>query len=132
MSLARAPGSSEQDSLGTLVTRLANDLTRLVRAETALVQVRITALARVVQTSGVRLAASAVVGLAGVGGLVAGLVLLLATRMPAWSAALLVGGVLLGLAAVIVAVEARALADGVSDALVSADEAGAKGGPDAG
>lgn len=132
MSLAHAPRPSEQDSFGTLVTRLANDLTRLVRAETALVQVRITALARAVQTSGVRLAASAVVGLAGVGGLVAGLILVLATRMPTWLAAFVVGGGLLALAAVLVVVEGRALADGVNDALVSADETGAGRGPDGG
>lgn len=128
MSALRAPQPSEQESVGALVTRLTTDVTRIVRVELALLQVRLTTMGRVARASGVRLAVGAALGLAGVGALVAGLVLLLATRMPPWSAAFAVGAVLLLIAGVLATLEARTLTSGVSEALISTDEAAEAGG----
>jgi hypothetical protein len=114
--------------VGALVTRLTTDVTRILRAELALIQVRLTAIGRAVRVSGVRLAVGAALGLIGVGALTAGLVLLLATRMPPWSAAFAVGAVLLLVAGVLTTLEIRTVSTVAHEALMSADEVADSGG----
>ena len=129
VSALRVPQPSEQESVGALVTRLTTDVTRILRAELALVQVRFAAIGRAVRVSAVRLAVGAAFGLVGVGALAAGLVLLLATRMPPWSAAFAVGAVLLLVAGVLATLETRTVSTGVREALMSPDEVAESGGP---
>jgi hypothetical protein len=113
----RAPAPSEQESVGALVSRLGSDVTRIVRAEIHLVQLRLAAALRVVKAGGSGLAVAAVMALGGIGALVAGLVLLLALVLPTWAAALAVGGGLLLVGAVLGLIEVRVVAGGVGEAL---------------
>jgi len=114
---APAPPPDEQESVGTLVQRLGTDATRIVRAEVAALQVRLTGAVRVFKAAGGGLAAALLIGLAGFFVVVAAIVILVATVIPPWIAALAVGGSLLVIAAVLVAVELRVLTHGVSEVL---------------
>ena len=118
---APIPRPSEQESVGGLVTRLGNDVTRIVRAEIGLVQLRVSSALDVAKGAGAGLAAGAVLGVIGLGIVMLGVVLVLARLMPIWEAAFLVGGVLLLASAGLFAVELRALTHGVTEALVSED-----------
>jgi len=111
----RAPLPSEQESVGALVQRLGADVTRIVRAEIALFQVRLTAATQVFKAAGGGLLAAAAIGLAGFGMVMAGIVLAVAMFIPAWVAAFAVGGTFLAL----VAIELRVLTRGVNEALSS-------------
>jgi uncharacterized membrane protein YqjE len=113
----RAPAPSEEESVGALVQRLGADVTRIVRAELALFQVRLTAALRVFKAAGGGLVAAASLGLAGFGMVMAGIVLVVAMFVPAWVAAFAVGVTFLGIAAVLVAIERRVLTRGVNEAL---------------
>ena len=117
MSALRAPTPSEQESVGALVQRLGADVTQIIRAEIALFQVRLTAALRVFKGAGGGLAAALLLGLAGFGVLMAGLVMVIAILIPTWLAAFAVGGGLLLIAAILVAIELRVLTQGVHEAL---------------
>ena len=117
MSVARAPLPGEQESVGALVQRLGTDVSRIVRAEIALVQLRATSTLQVVKAAGGGLVAAAVLGLAGFGAVTAGVVLIVATVIPAWLAAFAVGGGLLVIAAILIGVELHVLNRGVGEAL---------------
>jgi hypothetical protein len=88
-----------------------------VRAEIHLLQLRLAAALRVVRAGGSGLVVAAVMAFGGIGALVAGLVLLLALVLPAWAAALAVGGGLLLVGAVLGLIEMRVVTGGVSEAL---------------
>jgi putative superfamily III holin-X len=117
MSVARAPLPGDQETVGVLVQRLGTDVGRIVRAEIGLVQLRATSALPVVKAAGSGLVAAAVLGIAGFGALTAGVVLIVATVLPAWLAALAVGGGLLVIAAVLVGIEVHVLNRGVGEAL---------------
>jgi uncharacterized membrane protein YqjE len=95
---AEQPGDP---STGELVARLSEQVSRLVRAELRLAQLE---LADKGKRAGIGVAlfgGGGLLALYGVGAIVAGLVLLLALALPAWAAALIVGGVLLAVAGVL-------------------------------
>jgi len=114
----RAPEPSDE-SVGALVVRMRTDVERIVRAETALIQLRLTAALRVVRAAGLGLLAAVLLGAGGFGALVAGGVLLLAAFVPPWIAAFALGGGLLIIAAAIAAVEARVLGRGIGESLTA-------------
>ena len=122
MAALRAPAPTEQESVGQLVGRLGGDVGRIVRAEIALVQLRFTAAFAAVRQAGGGLAVGVVLGLAGLGAVVAGLVLLLALWLPAWAAALVVGGALLLVALLLALTGVRVLTTGVHEALAPTDD----------
>jgi uncharacterized membrane protein YqjE len=113
----RAPLPSDQESVGALIQRVGTDVSRIVRAEIRLVQVRIAEAGRVVKATGLGLAAAVVLALAGLGAVTAGVVLLVASVMPPWIAAFVVGGGFLVVAAVLLLIEVRLLTRGVGEAL---------------
>jgi uncharacterized membrane protein YqjE len=95
---AEQPGDP---STGELVARLSEQVSRLVRAELRLAQLE---LADKGKRAGIGVAlfgGGGLLALYGAGAIVAGLVLLLALVLPAWAAALIVGGVLLAVAGVL-------------------------------
>jgi uncharacterized membrane protein YqjE len=95
---AEQPGDP---STGEVVARLSEQVSRLVRAELRLAQLE---LADKGKRAGIGVAlfvGGGLLALYGVGAIVAGLVLLLALALPAWAAALIVGGVLLAVAGVL-------------------------------
>jgi len=113
----RVQDPTEQASVSALVQRLGADVGRIVRAEIALFQLRLKAAFGVFKTAGGGLAAAAVLGITGFGVIVAGVVMILATIIPGWLAAFAVGGGLVIVAAVVIAVELRVLTHGVNEAL---------------
>jgi hypothetical protein len=115
-----APTPSEQESVGALVARLSDDVTRIVRAEIALLQLRASTALAAVKAASTLLIAGLLLALGGVGALISALVLAVALVLPGWAAALAVGGGLLLLAAVLLAVQIRVLTRGVSEAFVPA------------
>jgi len=117
MAALGAPAPTDQESVGGLVSRLGTDLTRIVRAELALSQVRLAAALDVLKVSGGWLGLGVLIALAGVGVLTVGLVALLARQLPLWLAALVVGGFLALVAAALIVVQGRKLTDGVREAL---------------
>ena len=121
MSALRAPVPSEQESVGALVQRLGADVTHIVRAEIAALQLRLAAALRVFKAAGGGLVAALLIGLAGFGAVVAGIVLAVALVIPTWIAAFAVGGGLLIVAAILVAIEIRVLTHGVNEALTPVD-----------
>ncbi len=122
MSLPRARIPSEQDSLGDLVQRLRTDVTRIVETELRLIRVRVEAGLDAVRAAGLGLVFAAALGLAGIGAIVAGLVLVLGTVLPVWIAAFAVGSGFVVLAGILVAVEVRVMRHGVNEALASIDD----------
>lgn len=98
----------DDEPIGALVSRVTDDVRRIVRAEVGLVQLRVEAGARAARASAGGFAAALVLALGGVGALVAALVLGIATVVPLapWLAALVIGIALLvlGVGAGIVAV----------------------------
>jgi hypothetical protein len=113
----RATTPRESESVATLVTRVRADIAEIVHAEVRLVRLRIDAGIAAAKAAGSGLACAVVLGLAGFGAVVAGAILVLATRIPAWIAAFAVGGGLLVVAAIVAAVEIRVLTKGVERAL---------------
>ena len=118
MAVLRAPEPSEE-SVGALVVRLRTDVERIVRAEAALIQLRLTSAFQVVKAAGIGLIAALLLGAGGFGALVAGGVLLLAASIPAWIAAFAVGGGLLIIAAVVATVEVHVLGRGIGESLTA-------------
>jgi len=88
----------DERSLGELFSELAADTGTLVRQEVALAQVELTAKAATVGKNVGFLAIGGAVGYAAVLAILAGVILGLSSVMPAWLAAILVGGVV-GIAA---------------------------------
>ena len=117
----RVPAPNEQESVGALVLRLRDDVTRIVRAETHLLQLRLSAALRVAKAGGPGLAVAGVMALGGVGAIIAGLILLVALVLPAWAAALAVGGGFLLVGAILALVEVRVVTGGMNEALAPVD-----------
>jgi hypothetical protein len=113
----RAPLPNEQESVGALIQRVGTDVSRIVRAEIRLLQLRVTEASRVVKDAGIGLGAAVVLALAGFGALTAGIVLLVAALMPVWLAAFAVGGGFVLIAAVILLIEVRVVTRGVGEVL---------------
>jgi len=120
LAVLRAPEPSEE-TVGALVVRLRTDVERIMRAEIALFQLRLTAALAVIKAAGIGLVAALLLGAGGFGAVVAGGVLLLAAIIPAWIAAFAVGGGLLVVAAVVGAVEVRVLSRGLDESLSGPD-----------
>jgi hypothetical protein len=108
---------TEQESVASLVARLGADVSRIVRAEIALVQTRIAATLQAVRTAAVLLVLGALLALGGFGALVFALVLVVAQWMGAWQAAFAVAGGLLVVGGGLLALQVRLLTDGVREAL---------------
>lgn len=110
---------SEQDSLGTLITRLGVDLTRIVRAEAGLFGMRLVAAVDVLRTATVAMMAGIVFAATGFALTMLAVVFVLAQWLPAWAAALTVGGVLLGIGVAMAITAIRSGAHDVSAALTT-------------
>lgn len=89
-----APAGSES-ATGELVSRLSSDVSRLVRDELRLAQLEVTGKAKKAGLGAGMFGAAGLLGLYGVGALIATAILALALTMDAWLAALIVGVVLL-------------------------------------
>jgi len=113
----RAPARHDEESVGALVSRVGTDVQRIVRGEIRLVQVRVNAALDVAKAAGGGLALALVCGLAGVGALVAGIVLAVALVLPVWAAALVVGGAFLVVGVAVTLVEVRGVRHGMREAL---------------
>lgn len=113
----------DDEPFGVLVSRLGDDVRRIVRAEVALVQVRVEASVGAVRAATGGLLAAALFVLGAFGALVAALVMLVATLVPltTWIAASIVGGALLLLGAIVAAVAIAVLKRGLRAALQPAD-----------
>jgi hypothetical protein len=118
----RAPTPSEDESIPALVQRVGIDVRRIVRAEVRLVQLRARAALDVVRAAGIGLVAAIVLGMAGLGIVLAGAVIVLGTVIPMWIAAFAIGGGLLLLAGVLTLIEIRVLTHGVNEALAQVDD----------
>jgi putative superfamily III holin-X len=118
----RAPAPSEDESIPALVQRVGIDVRRIVRTEVRLVQLRARAALDVVRAAGIGLVAAIVLGMAGLGIVLAGAVIVLGTVIPMWIAAFAIGGGLLLLAGVLVLIEVRVLTHGVNEALAPVDD----------
>ena len=112
----RAPDPSEE-SVGSLVARLGNDVARIVRAELGLLQARVGAALVAVRVAGALIVIGAMLALGGLGALVAGLVLVVSQWLLPWEAAFAVGGGLLVLGVVLLALQSRVVSGGVREAL---------------
>ncbi len=101
MQATRATSDTPATSNGStaeLVRRAIDQVQTLVRDEVALAKAELAAKARSAAMGGGLFGGAAILGLYGGGALIAGAVLALALALPAWAAALIVGGVLLLLA----------------------------------
>ena len=121
MAVPRARIPSEQESVGDLVQRLRADITRILETELRLFRVRVQAGLEAVRAAGTGLVVAAVLALEGVGAVVAGVILVLATIIPAWIAAFAVGGVLLATAGILIAAEVHVVRHGVREAMAPVD-----------
>jgi hypothetical protein len=119
LALRPATHPPDDERLSVLVSRLGDDVRRIVRAEVALVQVRVDAGVGAARAAAGGLVAAVVLALSAVGAVVSGAILLLATLVPlaTWIAALIVGGVLLLLGALAGVVAVRILKRGLRVAL---------------
>lgn len=95
-----APREAEP-SIGALVGRLTDSLSRLLRDELQLLQVQIAEKGKSVGVGAGLFAGAAVFGLFGLGWLLTGAMFALATVLPYWAAALIVAGAVLLLAAIL-------------------------------
>lgn len=100
----RKLAETDQQSLGELFKGLAADTGVLVRKEVELVTTEMTGKARVAAKDGVLLAGGGVAAYFATFLLLGALVLGLGTVMPLWASALIVGGVLVAIAATLAAV----------------------------
>jgi len=98
------------------------DVRRIVRTEVRLVQLRARAALDVMRAAGIGLVAAIVLGMAGLGIVLAGAVIVLGTVIPMWIAAFAIGGGLLLLAGVLTLIEIRVLTHGVNEALAPVDD----------
>jgi hypothetical protein len=121
MAVPRARVPSEGESLADLVQRLRADVTRILETELRLFRVRAQTGLEAVRAAGMGLVAAAVLVLEGVGAIIAGFVLLLATVIPVWIAAFAVGGALLVIAGIVIAAEVHVVRHGVREAMAPVD-----------
>jgi hypothetical protein len=110
---------SEQDSLGALISRLGSDIARLLRAEAGLLGMRLVAAVDVMKTLTVGMLVGIVLSMTGFAFTMGAVVLALARWLPPWTAALIVGGVLLTLGVAIAAAAVRTGARDVAAALTT-------------
>jgi hypothetical protein len=103
------------------VARIRSDVEQIIRAEVQLVRLRVETGIVAAKAAGAGIACAVLLGLGGFGALVAGLIMLIATRVPAWAAAFAVGGGLVFVAAVVAAVEVRVLTRGLERAVSPAE-----------
>jgi uncharacterized membrane protein YqjE len=89
-----------EDSTGELVSRLSQDVSRLVRDELRLAQVEVSGKAKKAGVGAGLLGAAGIIALYGLGVLIATAILALALAVDAWLAALIVGIVLLAIAGI--------------------------------
>jgi hypothetical protein len=113
------PEPIQEEPIGTLVSRLGNDVGRIVRAEIGLVQVRAVAAGEAVRGAALWLGVGIVLALAGLGALTVAAIAALALVLPLWLAALIVGAATLVLGTVAIAVRARSLTQEVRDAVAA-------------
>jgi hypothetical protein len=111
------PAPSEHESLAALVSRLGNDVRRIVQAEIGLVQARAGSILGAMRAAGVLIGVGVCLALGGLGALVAGIVLVVAIWLQPWAAALVVGGAMLLIAAGLLYAQARVVRTGVEDAM---------------
>lgn len=103
--LGEAPPSDRREQpVGALVSDLMRDLSLLVRQEVELARAELAEKGRAAATGAALFAVAAVIGLAALGALTAGLVLVFATFLDSWLAALLVGAGLIALAGLLAVV----------------------------
>jgi len=88
------------DSTGELVSRLSEDVSRLVRDELRLAQVEVSGKAKKAGVGAGFLGGAGLIALYGLGVLIATVILALALVLDAWLAALIVGVVLLAIAGI--------------------------------
>jgi membrane protein len=120
MGIAATPAApSEQDSLGTLISRLGTDIARLLRAEAGLLGMRLVAAVDVIQTLTVGMLAGIILSMTGFAFTMGAIVLVLARWLPPWAAALIVGGVLLALGVALATTAVRGGARDVTAALTT-------------
>jgi uncharacterized membrane protein YqjE len=100
-----------EDSTGELVSRLSQDVSRLVHDELRLAQIEVGAKAKQAGIGAGMFGAAGILALYGVGVLVATAVLALALAVDAWLAALIVGVVLLAIAGVVALLGKKRVAD---------------------
>ena len=110
---------SEQDSLGTLITRLGSDLARLLRAEAGLFGMRLVAAVDVLKTLTVGMIAGIILSMTGFAFTMGAVVLALARWLEPWAAALIVGGVLLVVGVALALTSVRVGARDVTAALTT-------------
>lgn len=96
-----ASGSRTDATTGQLIARLSEQTSALVRDEMRLAQAEYGAKAKHAATGLGMFGAGGLLALYGLGALVAAAILALALVVPAWTAALIVGGVLLAVAGVV-------------------------------
>ena len=84
----------EERSIGELFSELANETSTLIRQEISLAQVEMTQKATKAGKNVGFLAAGGAIGYAGLLAIVAGIIMGLSYFMPAWLAAIIVGGVI--------------------------------------
>jgi uncharacterized membrane protein YqjE len=87
--------------IGELVQQLSEQMSRLVREELRLAQVELTQKGKRAGLGAGLFGGSGLLSLYGVAAIIAGVALLLALVLPAWAAALIVGGALLAVAGVL-------------------------------
>jgi len=102
---------SGDDSTGELVSRLSQDVSRLVRDELRLAQVEVADKAKTAGIGAGILGAAGIIALYGVGVLIATAILALALALDAWLAALIVGVVLLAVGGVAGLIGKKRVAD---------------------
>ncbi|WP_329459709.1 phage holin family protein [Streptomyces sp. NBC_01497] len=95
------PAARGSDSVGALVKDASEDLSQLVRQELRLAQAEMRVKGKRYGRGGGLFGSAAVVGFLALAALVAAAVAGLALALPLWGSALIVGGVLLALAAVL-------------------------------
>lgn len=91
---------AETDSTGELVSRLSQDVSRLVRDELRLAQVEVSGKAKQAGVGAGLLGGAGIIALYGLGVLITTAILALALAVDAWLAALIVGVVLLAIAGI--------------------------------
>lgn len=94
------PGGPASPSTGELLSRLSDEVSRLVRDELRLAQVEVSGKAKKVGVGVGMFGAAGLLALYGVGVLIATAILALALAIDAWLAALIVGVVLLAVAGI--------------------------------
>jgi len=92
---------TEEMSTGMLVRRLSENVSRLIRDELRLARLEIAEKGKRAGVGAGLLGGAGLVAALGAAAIVAGLIMLLALVLPAWASALIIGGALLVVAAVL-------------------------------